>query len=80
MLLLLGGQVFGHDNVSVLAGGLPKWKQFGLPLESGPAAPRPKGNFVVREFRKNLVVNLDEIRQFLEKKHFQLVDARSKER
>jgi 3-mercaptopyruvate sulfurtransferase SseA len=57
-----------------------KWKQFGLPIETGTPPPPIKGNFKVETFRKDLVVNLDEIKQFLEKKHFQLIDARSKER
>jgi thiosulfate/3-mercaptopyruvate sulfurtransferase len=73
-------RVFGHDNVSVLAGGFMKWKQFGLPIETGPARPPVKGNFKVHKFRKELVMNLDDIKEYLEKRHFHLVDARSKER
>jgi len=29
-------RLFGHENVCVLDGGLPAWKDSGLPLESGP--------------------------------------------
>ena len=31
-------RVFGHDNVAVLDGGLPKWRREGRPTESGPMA------------------------------------------
>ncbi len=31
--------VFGHDQVAVLDGGLPKWRAEGRPLESGPPPP-----------------------------------------
>ena len=30
-------RVFGHDDVAVLDGGLPKWKSEGRPIEDGPA-------------------------------------------
>ena len=33
-------KVFGHDDVAVLDGGLPKWKAEGHPLEDGPPASR----------------------------------------
>ena len=34
-------RVFGHDDVVVLDGGLPKWEAEGRPLESGETAPKP---------------------------------------
>jgi thiosulfate/3-mercaptopyruvate sulfurtransferase len=33
-------RVFGHDRVSVLDGGLAKWRAEGLPTESGPVHPQ----------------------------------------
>ena len=37
-------RVMGVEDVSVLNGGLPKWKREGLPLESGePQAPHARG-------------------------------------
>jgi thiosulfate/3-mercaptopyruvate sulfurtransferase len=34
-------QFFGHTNVRVLNGGLPKWEKEGHPIESGAANPKP---------------------------------------
>lgn len=41
-------RVFGHENVAVLDGGLPKWRQEGRSLDSGPAHSRPRGRFTPR--------------------------------
>ncbi len=35
-------RVFGHDNVAVLDGGLPKWLREGRPVASGAAKPEPR--------------------------------------
>ena len=40
---LLG--LFGHDNVAVLDGGLPKWRKDGHPTEAGAAKPRAPATF-----------------------------------
>ncbi|CAM3890361.1 sulfurtransferase [Alkalicoccus chagannorensis] len=37
----------GHENVYVLAGGMPKWEEEGRPLESGAVTPAP-GSFAGR--------------------------------
>jgi thiosulfate/3-mercaptopyruvate sulfurtransferase len=42
---------FGFDDAAVLDGGWQKWRREGRPVETGPATPRPAGNFVVREER-----------------------------
>lgn len=41
-------RAFGHERVSVLDGGLPKWRAEGRALEAGPATPRPRGSFAAR--------------------------------
>ena len=38
-------RLFGHDRVSVLDGGLPKWRSEGRPVQSGAPAPCHPGQF-----------------------------------
>lgn len=40
-------RAFGHERVAILDGGLPAWRQAGLPLEAGPVE-RPPAEFVAR--------------------------------
>lgn len=68
-------RVFGHDNVAVLDGGLPKWLKDGRPVETGDAAPAP-ARFAAR-FRPELVRDLDAVAADLESRREQVVDARS---
>jgi len=53
---------FGHDNAAVLNGGWQKWRQEGRAVETGPARPRPPGDYIVREVR-NLMVGKDEVQR-----------------
>jgi thiosulfate/3-mercaptopyruvate sulfurtransferase len=39
---------FSHPAVAVLDGGLAAWRRAGLPLETGPQRPRPRGDFAPR--------------------------------
>ena len=48
-------RTFGFDNAAVLDGSWQKWSREGRPVETGPARPRPPGNFVVREERPLMV-------------------------
>jgi thiosulfate/3-mercaptopyruvate sulfurtransferase len=48
-------RVFGFDAAAVLNGGWQKWSREGRPVETGPAKPRPAGNFIVREQRPLMV-------------------------
>src|SRR5882724_10666757 len=52
-------RMFGHDNVAVLDGGLPKWLKEGRPTESGAVALRP-ASFAAR-FRPELVRDLEAV-------------------
>jgi thiosulfate/3-mercaptopyruvate sulfurtransferase len=51
---------FGFDDAAVLDGGWQKWNRERRPVETGPAKPRPTGNFVVREERP-LMVGKEEV-------------------
>jgi thiosulfate/3-mercaptopyruvate sulfurtransferase len=55
-------RVFGFDDAAVLDGGWQKWAREKRPVETGPARPRPPGNFVVREERP-LMVGKEEVLQ-----------------
>jgi thiosulfate/3-mercaptopyruvate sulfurtransferase len=68
-------RVFGHDNVSVLNGGLPKWEAEGRSVTSD-SAPRPATTFTA-SFRPELVRGIGDIRQAVEKGGAQILDARS---
>jgi thiosulfate/3-mercaptopyruvate sulfurtransferase len=51
-------RVFGHEDVAILDGGLPKWRREGRPLESGEPSPRPRhftarvNNALIRDLRQ----------------------------
>ena len=53
---------FGYDNAAVLNGGWQKWHGEGRPVETGPAKPRPPGDFTVGNVR-NLMVGKDEVKR-----------------
>ena len=71
-------RAFGHDDVVVLDGGLPKWRAEGRPIESG--TPSPIGRRFTARLRASLVRDLDAVRANLESRAEQLVDARSRGR
>lgn len=54
-------RVFGFDNAAVLNGGWQKWSREGRAQETGPAKPRPAGDFTVRRVR-DLMVDKDQVR------------------
>ncbi len=64
-------KVFGHDDVAVLDGGLPKWKVENLPLEDGPPAKPQERHFTAR-FQSMLVRDKADVRKAL-----QVADARA---
>ena len=53
-------RVFGHRDVFILDGGLPKWRRENRPVASG-IVTRPKATFEAR-YTPNLVSDLDRIR------------------
>jgi thiosulfate/3-mercaptopyruvate sulfurtransferase len=68
-------RLFGHDNVALLDGGLPKWKREGRPLET--AAPSvPKRQFVAR-FRPAMVRDKAAVMANMASGAELVVDARS---
>ncbi len=68
---------FGHDDVAVLDGGLPKWRAEGRPEETGPAsAPSVKGRFTTRP-RPQLLRGIGEVQAMLDSGGEQVLDARA---
>lgn len=51
---------FGHDNAAVLNGGWQKWTAENRAVETGPATPRPPGDFTVQQVR-NLMVGKEAV-------------------
>jgi thiosulfate/3-mercaptopyruvate sulfurtransferase len=68
-------RVFGHDRVAVLDGGLARWRAEGRPVEAGEKAAAPRS--FTAHFRPELVRDLGQVRDNLERPREQLVDARS---
>jgi thiosulfate/3-mercaptopyruvate sulfurtransferase len=68
-------RVFGHRDVAVLDGGLPKWIAEGRPLEDLPPMPRER-HFTAR-LNTFLVREADQIKDNLTSGRDQVVDARA---
>ncbi|HZK92148.1 MAG TPA: 3-mercaptopyruvate sulfurtransferase [Stellaceae bacterium] len=68
-------RLFGHDNVALLDGGLPKWKAEGRPLDSAPPII-PERRFTAR-FDPVLVRDKTAILASVESRREQVVDARA---
>jgi len=68
-------RLFGHDNVALLDGGLPRWEAEGRPLET--AAPKIPSRRFVAHFRPGLVRDKPAIRANIESRAEQVVDARA---
>jgi thiosulfate/3-mercaptopyruvate sulfurtransferase len=64
-------KVFGHGDVAVLDGGLPKWKAEGRPLENGPPSLQQKAHFTA-QFQSAMVRYKSDMRNAP-----QIADARS---
>lgn len=67
-------RVFGHKDVAVLDGGLPKWLSEGRPVEEAPPYPRER-HFTAR--LNNLMVrDREQMKANLETRREQVLDAR----
>jgi thiosulfate/3-mercaptopyruvate sulfurtransferase len=67
-------RAFGHDRVSVLSGGLPKWQAESLPTEAGEPTITEKHFFA--KLDPELVSSVDQMLANVESKEIQMVDAR----
>ncbi|EEB08941.1 thiosulfate sulfurtransferase [Schizosaccharomyces japonicus yFS275] len=76
-------KVFGHEDVSILSGGLPAWTEAGFELETGePNAAVPK-EYKGAVLNKNLVASFEDIIEISQGPNAQnaiVVDARAPER
>jgi len=72
-------RVMGVEDVSVLNGGLPKWKREGRPLVMGEPTPRTTRHFTARR-NLDLVRDRDDMKALIQDKSAAIVDARSPER
>lgn len=70
-------RTFGVTDVYVLEGGLPAWKEAGLPLEDGPVRKQPR-HFTAR-LDHGAVADLDDVKKALAS-GVQVVDARAADR
>jgi thiosulfate/3-mercaptopyruvate sulfurtransferase len=69
----------GHDQVSVLDGGIAAWNAAGLPLEQGSCV-RGRGDLPLGAVHDNWVVSAEELQHLLREQAVLLVDARSADR
>ncbi|HEX2885036.1 3-mercaptopyruvate sulfurtransferase [Vineibacter terrae] len=68
-------RAFGHKDVAVLDGGLPKWQREGRPVTDEPAMPRER-HFTAR-LDSTLVRDAAQVKRLLDSKAEQVVDARA---
>ena len=69
-------RVFGHERVSILAGGLSRWRAEGHPVESGEPAIAP-ASFTAQARDDALVRSFEQVRATLGTGSVQIVDARA---
>jgi thiosulfate/3-mercaptopyruvate sulfurtransferase len=68
-------RIFGHDNVSVLNGGLPKWTAEGHAVSDAPTTLAP-GHYTA-SFDANLVRSVSDVLANIEAPRAQVLDARA---
>jgi thiosulfate/3-mercaptopyruvate sulfurtransferase len=68
-------RAFGHAQVAVLDGGLPKWLSEGRPVEAGEAQTQPK-RYSAR-LRPEMVRNREQMRENLTSRREHVIDARA---
>jgi thiosulfate/3-mercaptopyruvate sulfurtransferase len=67
-------RVFGHDDIAVLDGGLPKWLREGRPTESGK--PMPGERKFTSSMNTLIVRDLEHMKENLESRREQVLDSR----
>jgi len=67
---------YGHENVSLMDGGLKKWKAEGRPM-SADIPHYPATHYAVRKINHHYRANRDYIKPRLSKPNFEMVDVRS---
>jgi thiosulfate/3-mercaptopyruvate sulfurtransferase len=72
-------RVMGVQDISVLNGGLPKWKREGHALESGEPTARTARHFTARR-NADLVRDLSDMKSLIKDRTAEIVDARTAER
>jgi thiosulfate/3-mercaptopyruvate sulfurtransferase len=72
-------RAFGHERVSVLDGGLPKWIKEGRPVETGDARPVLRRIFDARPVAGS-IARLDDVEAASRTGAVQILDARATER
>tara|TARA_R110002050_G_scaffold3748_5_gene19533 strand:- start:7647 stop:8459 length:813 start_codon:yes stop_codon:yes gene_type:complete len=72
-------KIMGHNNISVLDGGFPEWRNMGYGFEEVVPMPYDTGNFK-SDFNPDMVVNYDGIRHNLKNKTALVIDVRSSDR
>lgn len=68
-------RIFGHTDVAVLDGGLPKWSREKRPMNDHQVVPRQRQ--FTATMNHTMVKDLSQMMSNLEKRKFQVVDARS---
>lgn len=71
---------FGHDNVTVLDGGFPKWEREGRPIETHPATPAPADTPYLPRLRAERLRGIGDMLANVETHRELVLDARSEER
>ena len=64
-------QIFGHDKVSIVDGGLPKWKASGYPMAMGPQEQVPTLKYMAN-FNPVLLRTLDQVKEAIDAKTAQV--------
>ncbi|MFD2823496.1 sulfurtransferase [Lacinutrix iliipiscaria] len=72
-------KAFGHDNVAVLNGGLPEWKQAHFPLEKKHPINYSTGNFIAK-YQEGYLLFFNDIQVLKNNSKYKILDARSANR
>jgi thiosulfate/3-mercaptopyruvate sulfurtransferase len=74
-------KVIGHDNVVLLNGGLPAWKNNGYEMNTNPPMPHKKSSYTIKSMEGDMIASLSDIYDTIDgKTNAQIIDVRPKER